>query len=158
MTGKKILLIDDDRHLLLGLTARLKACGYSVFCAVDGISGIASAHDATPDLIILDLGLPGDDGFKVLDQLRGLADLETIPVIVLTARDPMDNDKRALAAGATAFFQKPPDNHQLMTAIRQTLREPIGLATFLRPELARSQRAGEVAPIQNMARLLPSAN
>jgi DNA-binding response OmpR family regulator len=139
MTGKKILIIDDDRHLLLGLTARLQASGYRVVCAADGISGITLAHQEMPDLIILDLGLPGDDGFRVLEQIRGLADLVATPVIVLTARDPAENDKRALNAGAAAFFQKPPDNHQFLTAIRQTLGETIALSTFLKSDSGSSQ-------------------
>jgi DNA-binding response OmpR family regulator len=140
MSGKKILIIDDDRHLLLGLTARLKACGYKVICAMDGISGITLAHQEAPDLVILDLGLPGDDGFLVLERMRKLADLVATPVIVLTARGPADNDQRSLEAGAVAFFQKPTDNYQFLTAIRQTLGEARELSTFLKPESCGERR------------------
>ena len=63
MSGKKILIIDDDPHLLLGLTPRLKANGFNVVTALDAISAIAVARKELPDLIILDLGLPGGDGF-----------------------------------------------------------------------------------------------
>jgi DNA-binding response OmpR family regulator len=129
MNGKKILIIDDDRQLLLGLTARLKASGYEVTCAMDGTSGIAFAQREAPDLVILDLGLPGDDGFQVLERMKTLADLVATPVIVLSARGP-DNDKRALEAGAVAFFQKPADNYQFLTAIRETLGETVSLSTF----------------------------
>jgi len=132
MSGKKVLIIDDDQHLLLGLTARLKANGYRVISATDAISAIEVARKEAPDLIILDLGLPAGDGFVVLERMRGLADLGAIPVIVLSARDPADNKKRALDAGAVAFFQKPPDNHEFLTAIRQALGESIALATFLK--------------------------
>ena len=66
MSGKKILIIDDDQPLLLGLSARLKANGYGVVSAMDGISAIAVARKEAPDLIILDLGLPAGDGFLVL--------------------------------------------------------------------------------------------
>jgi DNA-binding response OmpR family regulator len=129
MNGKKILIIDDDRHLLLGLTARLKASGYEVICAMDGIFGVTLARQEAPDLIILDLGLPGDDGFQILEQMKTLADLVATPVIVLSARGP-DHHKRALEAGAVAFFQKPADNYQFLTAIRQTLGETVSLSTF----------------------------
>jgi two-component system, OmpR family, KDP operon response regulator KdpE len=132
MMGRQILLIDDDEHLLLGLAARLRGSGYRVICATDAISGITLARKETPDLIILDLGLPRDEGFEVLEQMRRLTDLVAIPVIILSARDPATNHKRALDAGAVAFFQKPPDNNQFLSAIRQTLGEAIGLSTFLR--------------------------
>jgi DNA-binding response OmpR family regulator len=132
MTGKKILIIDDDQQLLLALTARLKANGYRVICATDAICAITVARKEAPDLVILDLGLPAGDGFLVLERMRGLADLVAIPVIVLSARDPADNKKRALDGGAVAFFQKPPDNHEFLTAIRQALGETIALSTFLK--------------------------
>jgi CheY-like chemotaxis protein len=68
MTGKTILIIDDDRHLLLGLAARLKGSGYKVVCAKDGTAGITLARQEGPDLVILDLGMPGDDGSWSLNE------------------------------------------------------------------------------------------
>jgi len=132
MTENKILIIDDDQHLLLALTARLKAKNYRVICAADAISAITVARREVPDLVILDLGLPAGDGFRVLERMRDLTDLVAIPVIVLSARDPADNKKRALDAGAVAFFQKPPDNHEFLSAIRHALGETVALSTFLR--------------------------
>jgi len=132
MTGKTILIIDDDQHLLLGLAARLRGSGYRIICASDAVSGITLAQTETPDLIILDLGLPRDEGFELLKQKRELTDIEGIPVIVLSARDPVKNDKLALEAGAVAYFQKPPDNSQFLSAVRQTLGETPVLSTFLR--------------------------
>jgi DNA-binding response OmpR family regulator len=132
MNEKKILIIDDDQHLQLGLSARLRARGYRVSCAADAISAITVARKELPDLIILDLGLPAGDGFLVLERMRDLADLVAIPVIVLSARDPADNKKRALDAGAVAFFQKPPDNHEFLGAIRHALGESMALSTFLK--------------------------
>ena len=132
MSGKKILIVDDDPHLLLGLTARLKANGYRVVCATDALSAITVARKEAPDLVILDLGLPAGDGFLVLERMRSLADLVATPVIVLSARDPTDNKKRALDAGAVAFFQKPPDSYEFLNEIRQALGEKRALATFLK--------------------------
>jgi len=132
MNGKRILIVDDDQHLVLGLTARLKASGYKVIYAADAISAISVARNEAPDLVILDLGLPGGDGFLVLERMRDLPGLVATPVIVLSARDPTDNKKRALDAGALAFFQKPPDNHEFLTAIRQALGETIALSAFLK--------------------------
>jgi two-component system KDP operon response regulator KdpE len=132
MRGKNILVIDDDKQLLLGLSPRLKANGYVVTSATDAVSAIAVARKEAPDLIILDLGLPGGDGFVVLERLSGLADLAAIPVIVLSARDPAGNKQRAIDAGAAAFFQKPADNHEFLAAIRQALGETTALSTFLK--------------------------
>jgi len=131
-TEKKILIIDDDEHLLLGLTARLKTIGYMVVWARDAVAAISVARKEAPDLVILDLGLPAGDGFLVLDRMRTLSDLVAIPVIVLSARDPADNKRRALEAGAAAYFQKPPDNHEFLMAIRRALGETVALSTFLK--------------------------
>jgi DNA-binding response OmpR family regulator len=131
VSDKKILIIDDDQHLLLGLTARLKANGYRVITSMDAVSAISVARRAIPDLVILDLGLPAGDGFLVLERMRGLPDLVSIPVIVLSARDPAQNKQRALEDGAVAFFQKPPENHEFLAAIRHALGETVALSTFL---------------------------
>jgi two-component system KDP operon response regulator KdpE len=132
VSGKKILIIDDDPHLLLGLTPRLAASSYNVVTATDAISAVSVARKEVPDLIILDLGLPGGDGFLVLERIRNLAGLAATPVIVLSARNPVDNRKRSLDAGAVNFFQKPPDIHEFLSAIRQALGETIALSTFLK--------------------------
>ena len=79
------------------------------------------AQKEKPDLIILDIGLPAGDGFVVLDRLQQSAHLSSIPVIVLTARDPQFNRERTMKAGATAFLQKPADNDELLGVIRATL-------------------------------------
>jgi DNA-binding response OmpR family regulator len=131
MSEKKIMIVDDDLHLVLGLMPRLRANGYKVISAPDAVSAIWAARKEEPDLVILDLGLPGGDGFLVLERMRELADLANIPVIVLSARDPAGNKQRALAASASAYFQKPPDNRLFLGAVRQALGESSGLATFL---------------------------
>jgi len=122
MEKPKILIVDDDPDLRRGLNLRLRANHYETAYATDGFSAIAMAQKEHPDLIILDLGLPAGDGFVVLERLQQSANLATIPVIVLTARDPQSSRERTLKAGAMAFFQKPVDNGELMSAIRSTLR------------------------------------
>jgi DNA-binding response OmpR family regulator len=74
-------------------------------------------------LIILDLGLPAGDGFSVMERLKANDSLALIPVIVLSARDRAANMDRVLKAGAKAFLQKPVDNAQLLSVIRQVLGE-----------------------------------
>src|SRR5271167_1634549 len=121
MSRPKILVVDDDPDLLRALRLRLRANNYEVTTASDGYAAIASAQKERPALIILDLGLPAGDGFVVLDRLQNSDALSSIPVIVLTARDPQSNEQKTLQAGATAFFQKPADNNELLDVIRATL-------------------------------------
>jgi DNA-binding response OmpR family regulator len=87
-------------------------------------AAIAVANKERPSLIILDLGLPAGDGYAVLERLQSNDALSDIPVIVLTARDSQSSEKRSLAAGAAAFFQKPADNNELMELIRIRLQSP----------------------------------
>lgn len=121
MPKPKILVVDDDPDLLRALRLRLRANNYDVATASDGYAAIASAQKERPALIILDLGLPVGDGFVVLDRLQNSDALAGIPVIVLSARDPQNNEEKALKAGAAAFFQKPADNDELMNVIRVSL-------------------------------------
>ena len=121
MSKLKILVVDDDPDLVRAMRLRLRANNYEVTTASDGYTAIASAQKERPALIILDLGLPVGDGFVVLDRLQNIDSLSSVPVIVLSARDPQSNEERALKAGAAAFFQKPADNDELMTAIRLSL-------------------------------------
>ena len=124
MGEKKILIVDDDADVRLGLRARLTANHYHVLLASDGMSGIAEARKHLPDLVILDLGLPAGDGFSVLERLKVNQSLSSIPVIVLSARDPVGNSERALKAGASMFLQKPMKNDNLLSVIRMVLNGP----------------------------------
>jgi two-component system KDP operon response regulator KdpE len=117
MQNPKILVVDDDPDLVRALRLRLRAKNYDVAIASDGYTALASAQKEHPALIILDLGLPVGDGFVVLERLQKNDTLASIPVIVLSARDPQSNEQRALKAGAAAFFQKPADNDELLNAI-----------------------------------------
>src|ERR1700681_2980848 len=119
MTNKKILIVDDDPDVRLGLNVRLKANHYETFFATDAITSLIEARKHQPDLIILDLGLPGGDGFVVMERLKTNPHLAVIPIIVVSARDPHSNRERALKAGAKAFLQKPVDNGELLAVIRQ---------------------------------------
>jgi DNA-binding response OmpR family regulator len=121
MQKSKILVVDDDPDLVRALRLRLRANNYEIASAADGYAAIATAQKERPDLIVLDLGLPAGDGFVVLERLQNSDTLSGIPVIVLSARDPQNNEERALKAGAAAFFQKPADNEELLNVIRVSL-------------------------------------
>lgn len=119
--GKSVLVVDDDQDLIRGLGVRLKANGYGVAFATDAVQAIAAARREKPDLILLDLGLPGGDGYLVMDRLKSMSGTSMTPVIVLSARDPLTNRDRSVKAGALAFLQKPVDNGALMATIRRAL-------------------------------------
>jgi two-component system KDP operon response regulator KdpE len=129
MSNKKILIVDDDPDVRLGYHIRLKANNYDTFFAADSLSSITEARKHQPDLIILDLGLPGGDGFIVMERLKANMYLAVIPVIVVSARDPSPNRERALKAGARAFLQKPVNNEELLAAIKDCLGDASGSET-----------------------------
>ena len=123
MTNKRILVVEDDADVRLGYHIRLKANGYDVFFATDATSSISEARKHQPDLIIVDLGVPGGDGFIVIERLKANIHLAVVPIIVVSARDRYQNKDRALQAGANAFLQKPVDDNELLAIIRQLLGE-----------------------------------
>jgi len=129
MSLKTILVADDDPDVRLSLNVRLKANGYNVIFASDGLTCIEEAQKHVPDLIILDLGLSAGDGFSVLEWLKGSESLFTIPVIVVSGRDRNASRDRALKAGARAFLQKPVENIHLLFVIQRFLEDVPPLAS-----------------------------
>lgn len=125
MSAKKIVVIDDDPDQQAGLQVRLTASGYDVSSARDAMQAIAVVRKVKPDLILLDIGLPGGDGHTVIARLKTLGPLASIPVIVLSAMEPADNVERMRAAGAVAYFQKPANNELLLAEIRKALGETV---------------------------------
>lgn len=121
MNANKILLIEDDKDTVRAMAVRFKSKGYQFVVAHDAISAISTARKEKPDVIILDLGLPAGDGFTVMQRLKTNYELMFIPVIVVSARDPLLNEQRALESGAEIFFQKPVDNDELFLAIHKAL-------------------------------------
>jgi DNA-binding response OmpR family regulator len=132
----KILIVEDDEDIRRGISIRLRANKYDTVFASDGISAVKSVQRDRPDLVLLDLGLPGGDGFVVMQRLKVFA--PELPIIVLSARDPLLNRDRALAEGALAFLQKPVENEELLRAIRRGLhgQESHSLASYSNERVA----------------------
>ena len=101
------------------MSVSLRAGGYEVVTAQDAVTAVSVARTSHPDLIVLDIGLPGGDGFLVMERLSHLTTV--IPIIVVSARESGFNRERALTAGAQAFFQKPVDRDGFMAAVREVL-------------------------------------
>ena len=133
MNQKKILIVEDDRDIATGLSLRLKANGYDTACAGDAHSAIDMASKDKPALILLDLGLPDDNGFVLMKKMEKLPSLSSVPVIVLTGRPQEVYKEATVLAGARKYLQKPVENKELLAAIREVLRldaEPV-TETFL---------------------------
>ncbi len=124
MGSRSILIVEDDDDLSLALAVRLQASGYRVATSPDAIVALQAVRRNEPDLVVLDLGLPGGGGLTFLKRLRSLTSLPFIPVIVLTAS--AGSEETALAAGAQAYFEKPPDNEALLAAVRAQVGAPDG--------------------------------
>jgi len=119
MSNGRILVVDDEPQILRGLRTNLVARGYDVDTAPDGEAALDLAARHRPDIVILDLGLPGIDG---LDVIRGLRTWTAVPIIVLSAREQEQHKVAALDAGADDFVTKPFSTPELLARVRAALR------------------------------------
>ncbi len=119
--GKLVLLVDDDEDLLVALAAPLRRQGFDVAVATDAVTAISTAIKQPPDVVILDIGLPGGDGMVVMQRLHMLPQLAGVPVVMLSGRDPERHRDEALAAGAAAYLAKPVAPDALTAAVFEAL-------------------------------------
>lgn len=128
MIGKKILLVDENKELVYGMSVWLKSKGFQVLSATDATSANTMANTEKPDLIILDISLPGVDDDQTTARFKALMHPpHHIPTIVITSGDASGHREKVLQAGAEAFFQKPFDGCQLLAAMEKALMdEPPG--------------------------------
>lgn len=117
----KILVIDDEPSIVNLVTAYLKPEGYEVYTTSDGNAGLKAARAYKPDLIVLDLMLPGKDGFEVLSQLRRESN---VYVILLTAKTEETDKIVGLSVGADDYVTKPFSPRELVARIKSALRRP----------------------------------
>jgi two-component system alkaline phosphatase synthesis response regulator PhoP len=129
--AKKILVIDDEPKIVEICRDYLKAAGYEVASAEDGLSGLAAIRRERPDLIVLDLMLPGMDGLELCRQLRRES---SVPVIMLTARVDETDKLIGLELGADDYITKPFSPRELVARVRTVLRRVGGIAS---PEVLR---------------------
>ena len=121
-SAARILVVDDRPEGRKLLTTRLAHAGYSVQQAEDGPQALALAAAQPPDLVLLDVLMPGMDGFEVCRRLRALPGLQAVPVVMVTALETTDDCVRGLEAGADDFIIKPFNPAELQARVRSLLR------------------------------------
>ena len=129
----RILIVEDEPRIASFVAKGLRADGHVATVAADGLRGLDEAMSGNHDLVVLDIGLPGMDGFTVLEHLR--AQGSSVPVIVLTARDSVTDTVAALEGGADDYMPKPFRFEELLARVRLRLRTsgtPSGETSTLR--------------------------
>ena len=121
MTRRKLLVIEDEPVQLKILTTGLSAEGFDVVVARDGVQAVGMVRKEQPNLVLLDIGLPGGDGYVVLQRLKALAQHSVVPIIAVSARSAETDRDKMLALGADDYFQKPVNIPGLIGRINELL-------------------------------------
>lgn len=125
----RILIVEDNRDILANLADFLELKGYTVDCAQDGVTGLHLAASQPYDLAILDVMLPGMDGFTLCQRLR--ESRNNLPVIMLTARDTLDDRLQGFSSGADDYLVKPFELSELAARVEAVLRRTRGASRVL---------------------------
>lgn len=120
-TPARVLIVDDERALAHILGSYLAKAGYGVHYATDGLAAVAAARELDPEVILLDLGLPGLDGLEVCRQVRTFTDCY---ILMLTARDDETDRIIGLGVGADDYIGKPFSSREVVARVNAVLRRP----------------------------------
>ncbi|MEM7387149.1 MAG: response regulator transcription factor, partial [Verrucomicrobiota bacterium] len=120
-----MLIVEDDPTLLRGLKDAFSSAGYGIRVAIDGDSAVTMALEEAPDIMLLDLMLPGFDGFEVCEMVR--EDQPDLPILIVSARGKEEDIVRGLEAGADDFIIKPFSIAELRARVKAALRRTRGL-------------------------------
>lgn len=118
-TGQRVLVVEDEPRIAMFIQRALLQAGYRVDLVADGVSGLAAAEAAPPDVVLLDVMLPGLDGIEVARRLRSSGN---VPILMLTARDAIEDRVEGLDAGADDYLVKPFALEELLARLRALLR------------------------------------
>lgn len=119
--NKKILIVDDEPDILMTVSFRLKKAGYQIITAEDGNEAIEKAKESNPDLILLDLRLPGKDGIEVFTELKSEPSLKEKPIIFLTASSGLKVKEKLKDLNHSGFMTKPFEAQVLIEKIKSLL-------------------------------------
>jgi two-component system KDP operon response regulator KdpE len=154
----RVLVVDDEPQIVRTLRTNLKARGYTVDAASDGETALNLAAQHHPDVVVVDLGLPGIDGVEVIRGLRGWT---TVPIIVLSAREQETEKVKALDAGADDYITKPFGMDEFLARLRAAIRRSAGstgeeLAKIVTPDFEIDLAAKKVRTARGDVRLTPT--
>ena len=117
---KKVLVVEDDKKISMALKIRLRSAGFQVLQAFDTVGGTSMAKKYQPEVILLDISMPGGDGFDVAERVRDVIG-SSAAIIFVTAHKEPEFRKRAMEFGAAGFFEKPYDSQALLDAVASVI-------------------------------------
>jgi DNA-binding response OmpR family regulator len=120
---KKVLVVDDEEYLVELLSVNLEVAGFNVVKAYDGEQGLKQTEAERPDIIILDIRMPGVDGFEVCRRLKADPTTKNIPIIMLSAYVQQADINKGLSLGAETYIKKPFDVQNLIDTVNQILKK-----------------------------------
>ncbi len=120
--GRKVLLIEDEPNIIEAISFILKRDGWIVATHADGTTAIAAVERHAPDVVILDVMLPGRSGFDVLQDLRAGEATKVLPVLMLTARGQTKDREMAERLGASRFMTKPFSNKEVLACVQELVQ------------------------------------
>lgn len=121
LAAKRVLIVDDESSLRTLVRANLEIDGFEVSEAVDGIEAMNMLRESPPDLVLLDIMMPGKDGIEVLEEVAADPGLRDIPVILLTAKGELADLQKGAELGARGHITKPFDPEQLVRTVKAAL-------------------------------------
>ena len=139
--GKKVLIVEDEQSIVDILSFNLTKEGYDTLEALDGPTGLQLALEQNPDLVLLDLMLPGMSGFNVCQKIRQAG--SAVPIVMLTAREEEDDKVRGLELGADDYITKPFKNRELMARVKANIRRVSMAAPAPAPEPSTGTALGQ---------------
>ena len=126
--GKRILIVEDDEHIAMALALRLKEAGHDTALAFDAVLGLSTAVRSAPDLVVLDITMPGGNGLHLAQRMQELMP-DPPPVIFLTASKQPALREKAFKLGAVAFFEKPYEAEDLLAAVESSFTTSTSVPT-----------------------------
>ncbi len=116
---RTVLIVEDEKLIIVSTQMVLEAAGYRVESATNGEEGIAKARELSPDLILLDIMMPGIDGWETLTRLKRDGETLSIPVIIFTAREHSRGNQKSSEMGAADYFRKPFEPDELIELVEK---------------------------------------
>ncbi len=122
---RTVLIIEDEKLIIVSTQMVLEAAGFRVESAINGEEGISKARELRPDLVLLDIMMPGIDGWETLTRLKRDSDTAEIPVIIFTAREHARGHQKSAEMGAADYFRKPFEPDELIELVEKHIGQSV---------------------------------